>query len=127
ANVDIDAVPLLPEVHARRLQALMIGRSGDTLRIAMSDPAALFAQEALLNHLPDYGFEFVIAPENQLVAGFDRYYRRTKEIVSFAAQLPAEHKTHDSFDFEITDSDRDDEAVVKLINPLFVGGLKVGA
>lgn len=35
AHVDIDAVPLLPEVHARRLRALVIGRSGDTLRIAM--------------------------------------------------------------------------------------------
>lgn len=71
AHVDIDAVPLLPEVHARRLRALVIGRSGDTLRIAMSDPADLFAQEALLNQLPDYGFEFVIAPEKQLVDGFD--------------------------------------------------------
>lgn len=127
AHVDIDAVPLLPEVHARRLRALVIGRSGDTLRIAMSDPADLFAQEALLNQLPDYGFEFVIAPEKQLVDGFDRYYRRTKEIVSFAEQLHAEHKTNDSFDFEITDSDSDEVTVVKLINSLFEDAIQVGA
>ncbi|MCG6507735.1 MSHA biogenesis protein MshE, partial [Vibrio parahaemolyticus] len=79
AHVDIDAVQLLPEVHARRLRALVIGRSGETLRVAMSDPADLFAQESLLNQLPNHSFEFVIAPEKQLVEGFDRYYRRTKE------------------------------------------------
>ncbi len=38
-NIDIDAVQLLPEVHARRLRALVIGRNQDSLRVAMSDPA----------------------------------------------------------------------------------------
>ncbi len=90
ATVDIDAVQLLPEVHARRLRALVIGRNGDTLRIAMSDPADLFAQEALIGQLGQYGIEFVIAPERQLVEGFDRYYRRTKEIANFAEQLQAD-------------------------------------
>lgn len=67
AAVDVEAVQLLPEVHARRLRALVIGRQGDTLRVAMSDPADLFAQEALLGQLGDYALEFVVAPERQLV------------------------------------------------------------
>jgi len=128
ATVDIDAVQLLPEVHARRLRALVIGQTGDTLRVAMSDPADLFAQESLLNQLPQYSFEFVIAPEKQLVDGFDRYYRRTKEIASFAEQLQAEHQVNDAFDFDIAnDGDSEEVTVVKLINSLFEDAIQVGA
>ncbi|MBF4435354.1 type II/IV secretion system protein [Vibrio anguillarum] len=127
ANVDIDAVQILPEVHARRLRALIIGKNGDTLRIAMSDPADLFAQESLLTQLPQYSFEFVIAPEKQLVEGFDRYYRRTKEIASFAEQLQLEHQGNTAFDFDIGDDDSDEVTVVKLINSLFEDAIQVGA
>lgn len=127
ANVDIDAVQLLPEVHARRLRALVIGRQMDTLRVAMSDPADLFAQEALLGQLSQYGIEFVIAPEKQLVEGFDRYYRRTKEIASFAEQLQAEHQVTEAFDFSIEGEDSDEVTVVKLINSLFEDAIQVGA
>lgn len=128
ADVNIDAVQLLPEVHARRMRALVIGQNDDTLRIAMSDPADLSAQESLFGRLSQYNIEFVIAPEKQLVDGFDRYYRRTKEIASFAEQLQAEHQTTDSFDFGIAiDDDSDEVTVVKLINSLFEDAIQVGA
>ncbi|PMJ91337.1 GspE/PulE family protein [Vibrio sp. 10N.261.55.A7] len=129
ANVDVDAVQLLPEVHARRLRALVISRNGDTVRIAMSDPADLFAQEALLGQLPQFSLEFVIAPEIQLVEGFDRYYRRTKEIASFAEQLQAEHQVNDAFDINVLDdgADSDEVTVVKLINSLFEDAVQMGA
>jgi len=128
ADIDIDAVQLLPEVHARRLRALVIGKNGDTLRVAMSDPADLPAQESLLTRLSQYTLEFVISLEHQLVDGFDRYYRRTKEIASFAEQLQAEHQTTDSFDFGLTEgADSDEVTVVKLINSLFEDAVQVGA
>lgn len=128
ANIDVEAVQLLPEVHARRLRALIVGRQGDVLRVAMSDPADLFAQESLLSQLQHYTIDFVIAPERQLVDGFDRYYRRTKEIASFAEQLHAEHQTSDSFDFSFgDDEDSDEVTVVKLINSLFEDAIQVGA
>lgn len=128
AQVDIEAVQLLPEVHARRLRALVIGQNGSSLRIAMSDPADLFAQEALLNQLSQYSFEFVIAPESQLVEGFDRYYRRTKEIASFAEQLQAEHQTTDSVNvLDEAGNSSDDVTIVKLINSLFEDAIQVGA
>lgn len=127
AQVDIDAVQLLPEVHARRLRALVFGKNGETLRVAMSDPADLFAQESLLSQLPDYSLEFVIAPEKQLVEGFDRYYRRTKEIASFAEQLQAEQETNEAFDFDMEEDDSEEVTVVKLINSLFEDAVQVGA
>lgn len=128
AEIDIDAVQLLPEVHARRLRALVIGRDGDTLRVAMSDPADLYTQESLATRLAQYTLEFVISPEQQLVDAFDRYYRRTKEIASFAEQLQAEHQTTDTFDFGLAeDADSDEVTVVKLINSLFEDAVQVGA
>ncbi|EDM56319.1 msha biogenesis protein mshe [Vibrio parahaemolyticus AQ3810] len=92
APVDADAVQILPEVHARRLRAMVVARNGDTLRVAMSDPADLFTQESLMNLLGEYNLEFIIASERQLISSFDRYYRRTKEIASFAEQLQAQHQ-----------------------------------
>lgn len=128
-DVDVDAVQLLPEVHARRLRALVIGQTDHSLRVAMSDPADLFAQESLLSQLPNHSIDFVIAPERQIVDGFDRYYRRTKEIASFAEQLHAEHQNTDAFDFSSidNDSDSDEVTVVKLINSLFEDAIQVNA
>ncbi|WP_261816087.1 GspE/PulE family protein [Vibrio gallicus] len=127
-QVDIDAVQLLPEVHARRLRALVITRHDHVVTVAMSDPADLSAQESVLRILSQYEVKLVVASEKQLVAGFDRYYRRTKEIASFAEQLQAEHQTTDSFEVNISGfADSEEVTVVKLINSLFEDAVQVGA
>lgn len=127
ADIDAAAVQLLPEVHARRLRALVVSQQGNTIRVAMSDPADLSAQEALFSQLQQYQLEMVIASERQLVDCFDRFYRRTKEIASFAEQLQSEHQESDDFNFGISDSDNDEVTVVKLINSLFEDAIQVGA
>lgn len=127
APVDADAVQILPEVHARRLRAMVVARNGDTLRVAMSDPADLFIQESLMNLLGQYDLEFIIAPERQLVESFDRYYRRTKEIASFAEQLQAEHQDIEGFDYGIDEGDSEEVTVVKLVNSMFEDAVQVGA
>ncbi len=127
ADIDAAAVHLLPEVHARRLRALVLSQQGNTIRVAMSDPADLSAQEALFSQLQQYQIEMVIASERQLVDSFDRFYRRTKEIASFAEQLQSEHQDSNDFNFGISDSDNDEVTVVKLINFLFEDAIQVGA
>ncbi|MDF4916412.1 GspE/PulE family protein [Vibrio parahaemolyticus] len=127
APVDADAVQILPEVHARRLRAMVVARNGDTLRVAMSDPADLFTQESLMNLLGEYNLEFIIASERQLISSFDRYYRRTKEIASFAEQLQAEHQDVQSFDYGVDEADSEEVTVVKLVNSMFEDAVQVGA
>ncbi|MCX8870681.1 GspE/PulE family protein [Vibrio parahaemolyticus] len=127
APVDADAVQILPEVHARRLRAMVVARNGDTLRVAMSDPADLFTQESLMNLLGEYNLEFIIASERQLISSFDRYYRRTKEIASFAEQLQAEHQDVQSFDYGIDEADSEEVTVVKLVKSMFEDAVQVGA
>ncbi|MEJ2763885.1 GspE/PulE family protein [Photobacterium sp. MCCC 1A19761] len=126
-TVSPEAAGLLSEVHARRLRALVISAQGDTVRVAMSDPADLAAQEAVFNQLARYRVELVIAPERQLLAAFDRYYRRTQEIVSFAEQLQAEHQNRSEFGFGMDDPNNEEVTVVKLINSLFEDAIQVGA
>ncbi|MFH4895593.1 GspE/PulE family protein [Vibrio sp. Y42_MX_L11] len=127
APVDAEAVQILPEVHARRLRAMVVARNGDTLRVAMSDPADLFIQESLMNLLGEYNLEFIVASERQLISSFDRYYRRTKEIASFAEQLHEEHKDEQSFDYGIDGTDSEEVTVVKLVNSMFEDAVQVGA
>ncbi|EDP58129.1 GspE/PulE family protein [Vibrio sp. AND4] len=127
ASIDADAVPILPEVHARRLRAMIVARNGTRLRVAMSDPADLFTQESLMNLLGEYDLEFIIASEHQLVENFDRYYRRTKEIASFAEQLQAEHQDVEGFHYGIDAADSEEVTVVKLVNSMFEDAVQVGA
>ena len=126
-DIDRDSISLLSEVNARRLRALVLGRQGNTVRVAMSDPADLASQEAVFDLLHRYHVELVIAPERQLLAAFDRYYRRTKEIASFAEQLKAEHQLDQDFSYGMEDTDKEKVTVVKLINSLFEDAIQVGA
>ncbi|MFV0576262.1 MAG: GspE/PulE family protein [Vibrio sp.] len=128
ASIDVEAVQILPEVHARRLRALVISQQGGTLRVAMSDPADLAAQESLLTQLNNYSLDFVVASEKQLLNSFDRFYRRTKEIATFAEQLQAEHQGGTTFDLTLAgDVESEEVTVVKLINSLFEDAIQVGA
>ncbi|WP_163392374.1 GspE/PulE family protein [Enterovibrio norvegicus] len=126
-QVDPSAVTLLPEVHARRLRALVIGRVDDTVRVAMSDPADLAAQESVLNLLHQYRVELLIVAEQPLVDAFDRYYRRTSDIASFAERLQAEHGVKLEQHFGAEDDQSEEVTVVKLINSLFEDAVQVNA
>ncbi|KXF80028.1 GspE/PulE family protein [Enterovibrio coralii] len=126
-QVDPNAVALLPEVHARRLRALVIGRVGETVRVAMSDPADLTAQESVLNLLNQYQVELMVVAEQPLLDAFDRYYRRTSEIASFAERLQAEHGVKLDQKFGAEDDQSEEVTVVKLINSLFEDAVQVNA
>jgi len=128
-NMDVNAVKLLPEVHARRLRALVIADEGDKLQLVVSDPADLQSLDVLAGLLKGRDFDLKIAPEKQLIESFDRVYRRTQEIASFAVKLNAEHSENSSFDANKVDlSGEDSEAtVMKMLHSLFEDAVQVGA
>ncbi|WP_158175116.1 GspE/PulE family protein [Grimontia hollisae] len=125
--VDPNTVNLLPEVHARRLRALVIGRVGNIVRVVMSDPADLASQESVLNLLDQYHVELLITAEQPLIDAFDRYYRRTSDIASFAERLQAEHGVKLEQSFGMEDEQSEEVTVVKLINSLFEDAVQVNA
>ena len=126
-SIDVNAVSLLPEVQARRLRALVIGCHQKQVRVVMSDPADLVAQETLYQLLHGYEIDLLICAENQLLIAFDRYYRRTQAIASFAQQLSSEHQAHSETHFGVMLDDNDDVTIAKLIHSLFEDAVQMGA
>ena len=128
-KIDPNAVNLIPEVHARRLRALAIHDSGDIVTLVVSDPADLQSLDVLAGLLKGREFELKIAREDQLIESFDRVYRRTQEIASFAVKLSAEHGDSSSFDATSVDigADGADATVMKMLHSLFEDAVQVGA
>ena len=129
-KIDHNAVQLIPEVHARRLRALAIHDNGEIITLVVSDPADLHSLDVLARLLKGRPFKLLLAREDQFIESFDRVYRRTKEIASFAVKLSEEHGESSRFDataaLEI-DGEGSDATVAKLIQSLFEDALQVGA
>ncbi|MFB2743590.1 MSHA fimbrial ATPase MshE [Aeromonas veronii] len=128
-TIDAAAVPLLPEVQARRYRALAVNLTDDKVTVAMSDPADLSALDAIAALLSPRIMVLAVAREGQLLEYFDRLYRRTREIESFAEQLQEEYQ---DTGFELGSSnlganDEGEATVAKLLRSLFEDAVQVGA
>ena len=128
-TIDAAAVPLLPEVQARRYRALAVNLTDDKVTVAMSDPADLSALDAIAALLSPRIMVLAVALEGQLLEYFDRLYRRTREIESFAEQLQEEYQDSG---FELGSSnlganDEGEATVAKLLRSLFEDAVQVGA
>ncbi|MGY3965013.1 MSHA fimbrial ATPase MshE [Aeromonas veronii] len=128
-TIDAAAVPLLPEVQARRYRALAVNLTDDRVTVAMSDPADLSALDAVAALLSPRIMVLAVAREGQLLEYFDRLYRRTREIESFAEQLQEEYQDSG---FELGSSnlganDEGEATVAKLLRSLFEDAVQVGA
>lgn len=128
-KIDHNVVQLIPEVHARRLRALAIHDNGEKITLVVSDPADLHGLDVLSTLLKGREFELMIAREDQLIESFDRVYRRTKEIASFAVKLSEEHGETSAFDASglALGGEGSDATVVKLLQSLFEDAVQVGA
>lgn len=127
-EIDPKVVMKLPEVHARRHRALVVEAEGESITVALSDPADLQAVDAISNFLSSYQLSFAIVRESQLLPAYDRLYRRTKDIEAFAGQLEDEHKPAQEFDiFRDVDEESNEATVVKFLNSVFEDAVQIGA
>jgi len=121
-----EVIRLLPESTARRFKALTLEDKGDVLLVALADPLDIFAYDELTRILKR-NIMVAAVPESQLVAAFDRLYRRTEEISGLARAL--EKDIGDAVDFgELSASVGTEGApVVRLLQSLFEDAMQVGA
>jgi MSHA biogenesis protein MshE len=127
-RIDKDVAILLPEVHARRLRALVIEDRGDSVLIGMSDPADLNGIDQLENLLAPKELSLAVVMESQLFEAFDGLYRRTAEIESFASQLEEEYDDTTEFELSATFVDEGGDAIVgKLLQSVFEDAVQMGA
>ena len=124
-----EVVSLLPEVQARRYRALVVEDKGDSVLIAMSDPADLQAMDNLELLLAPKSISIAVVTEEQLLDAFDNLYRRTDEIAQIAGRLEEEYAADDLFDLgSLTEGDSDNETtVVKLLQSIFEDAVQMRA
>jgi len=119
---------LLPEVHARRLRALIIEDQGDSVLLGMSDPADLGGLDQLEQMLAPKALKLAVVMESQLYEAFDGLYRRTADIESFASQLEEEYEETTNFDLSSSFLDDSGDATVgKLLQSVFEDAVQMRA
>ncbi len=127
-KISPDVASLLPEVHARRLRAIIIKDRGDSVLLGMSDPADLSGLDQLERMLAPKNIELAVVMESQIFDAFDSLYRRTAEIESFASQLEEEYEESSNFDLSATFLDEGGDATVgKLLQSVFEDAVQMRA
>jgi MSHA biogenesis protein MshE len=127
-KISPDVASLLPEVHARRLRAIIIKDRGDSVLLGMSDPADLSGLDQLERMLAPKTIELAVVMESQIFDAFDSLYRRTAEIESFASQLEEEYEESANFDLSTTFLDEGGDATVgKLLQSVFEDAVQMRA
>ncbi|SEK96038.1 MSHA biogenesis protein MshE [Colwellia chukchiensis] len=127
-RIPAEVALLLPEVHARRLRALIIEDQGDSVLIGMSDPADLSGLDQLEQMLAPKQLKLAVVMESQLFDAFDGLYRRTADIESFASQLEEEYHQGNDFDLSSTFMEEGGDATVgKLLQSVFEDAVQMRA
>lgn len=128
-RIDSSVAKLLPEVHARRLRAVVIEDQGNAVLIGMSDPADLSGLDQLEDMLSPKRINLAVVMESQLFEAFDNLYRRTADIESFASQLDEEYEQNSDFDFTTTNlaEESGDATVGKLLQSVFEDAVQMRA
>lgn len=127
-RISTEVAALLPEVHARRLRALIIEDRGDSVLLGMSDPADLNGLDQLEKMLSPKRLELAVVMESQLFEAFDGLYRRTADIESFASQLEEEYQQTSDFDLSTSFMDEGGDATVgKLLQSVFEDAVQMRA
>ena len=127
-RIDPAVAKLLPEVHARRLRAVIIEDQGDAVLLGMSDPADLGGLDQLEQMLSPKALKLAVVMESQLYDAFDGLYRRTADIESFASQLEEEYEQTTDFDLSTSFVDEGGDATVgKLLQSVFEDAVQMRA
>jgi len=127
-RIPAEIASVLPEVHARRLRALVIEDRGDSVLIGMSDPADLNAIDQLEQMLAPKRLALAVVMDSQMFDAFDGLYRRTADIESFASQLEEEHEQSSDFDLSTSFIDETGDATVgKLLQSVFEDAVQMRA
>lgn len=127
--IPAEIVQQIPEVQARRFRALAVEDDGESILVAMSDPADLQALDHLEALVAPKRLRLAVAPEQQLLQAFDNLYRRTDQIAQIAGKLEEEYAADTMFDLaSLTQGDSDNETtVVKLLQSIFEDAVQMRA
>ncbi|MCS6785575.1 MAG: GspE/PulE family protein [Thiobacillaceae bacterium] len=120
-QIEPSVLRLLPEQHARRLRVIPLRELPDQrLLIGMADPDDLYAFDEA-SRLTQRELQIALVTESDLLAAFDRHYRATEEIHSYARAIDQSFKSDQDVLLKLMDVEAGspDAPVVRLIQTLF--------
>lgn len=126
-SFNAELTKLLPQVTARRLQALVLEDKGGSLLVTVADPVDLQIYDELVRILRR-DILLAVSPLDQIQGALNRVYRRTEEITGLARQL--EKDVGDAFSFSqfsVGQDGGDDAPVVRLLQSVFEDAMQIGA
>src|SRR5688500_16707337 len=125
-ELDPALVLKLPEVHARRYRAIVLGNAPDGLLVGMVDPADMVGFDQLSRTLKTHMVPAVVA-EGALLAAIEHIYQRKDEMASFAREVADDVGEGVLSLSGLEGSASADEApVLKLINSIFESAVTRG-
>jgi type IV pilus assembly protein PilB len=130
-EIDPDVVKLVPKAAAEKHQVIPVNRAGSSLIIAMSDPSNIFAIDDI-KFLTGYNVEVVVASEQAIREGIERYYGEKGP--SYDELMQGFDDTEvalveDQAEADVVDLEKSagEAPVVKLVNLILLDAIKKGA
>jgi MSHA biogenesis protein MshE len=120
---------MLPEVHARRLRAMVLDDPPGGLMIGMADPTDIYAFDEIARLLKR-SIDLAVITEGHLQVALDRVYSSTKEIEGLANELTTELSGNETDLGDLLGMDtisNEDAPVVRLLYSVFEQALKLRA
>ncbi len=122
-----ETIRILPETHARRYRALVLGSKGSELLVGMADPTDIFAFDEL-SRLLRKPIRQALVRESDLLRAIDLVYRRTEEISNLAEELGEELSRGDYDLAQLVEQEAVvDAPVIKLLQSMFEDAVQVNA
>lgn len=126
ADVDPHAVTLVPEEMAHKYNLLPIGVQNDTLVVAMSDPANIFAIDDL-RIVTGREIQPVVATESDISTALSKLTEMDKSVEQIVETAAEEETVIETAAEEEEEEEAVNAPIVKLVNLIITEGVREGA
>jgi type IV pilus assembly protein PilB len=131
SDIDPDAVKIISENVARRLQAIPVNRSGSTLIVAMADPSDIYAIDEL-KFISGYNIEVLVASDAAIEEALNRYFSAAIDFDEAMFEFDDEEiefneSEDDNFNLLDTEKASEEAPVIRLVNFILLSAIKKGA
>lgn len=133
-KVDHEAIKLVPQNIVQKYNAVPFARSGSTLKVAMTDPANIFAVDDI-KFLTGYSIEVYVTSEESLKWAIDNLYGKAEEnemeyTLSGLEDFEEGIEIDEGLDDVTTGTlahEAEEAPIIKLVNLILVDAIKKGA
>lgn len=119
AHIDQAAVSMVAEPVARRHSCLPVSLDGESLIVAMADPANVVAVDDI-RAMTKRDVRVVVATKSDVMQAINRFYRMDRTAETLAEEVAAEREAEEteSLEAQLQNAGAEDAPIIKLVNLL---------